>query len=585
MGGVSSARRRLALTRLTLGLGVLGGVSVVGATGYLFYAVLFPLGPDLAHDEAQHLHIAFLLSQGQRPFLDFLDHHPTLFAHGLWWLRTVSGADTTRAWATLARVILAGHVLLALGVVYAMLARVLEDRPRGVGWGALCLGALALVGLHRCALPSLWPFGGLLWQIRPDWLCHAYTLLGVWLGAQALWAPPAWPWRRRVLCSLLGGVCVGVGNAIIPKGVVWLGAAGLGSMLAPSVLGRPLIAPEQRRRCLALGGLWGLALLGAWSLAVLADCRASGVPLGVWWRAVIRLNALPHVLFDINPIATLIHLASVGPLALLALLGWLLWELLTPRPTGAEGPRAVLVGAVLVISGNLVQGPLTNGLLWPYYFAPAALALVAIYLVLLLRLWQWGRDWRGGARWRWRALAVVIAGHLLLRPLWVPVVMGDRARQQAEARSACATDYVADGCLPHGLTYWVKDPHQMPVLAPHWGYYFVLVGAPRFWQDAAHLGLGPPLPQGVRDAFVAQPPDVIAIGGPREVADYVADAMRLQHVDLHWLLQVLPDAYHLLERAGRQLYARHDHTALLARYGWRPPTGRQEESWQGRDEG
>ncbi len=52
MGGVASARRRLALTRLPLMLDLLGGSSVVGATGYLLYAVLFPLAPDLAHDEA-----------------------------------------------------------------------------------------------------------------------------------------------------------------------------------------------------------------------------------------------------------------------------------------------------------------------------------------------------------------------------------------------------------------------------------------------------------------------------------------------------------------------------------------------------
>ena len=581
MRGVSSARLCLALTRLTLVLGVLGGLSVMGATAYLFYAVLFPIAPDLAHDEAQHLHIAFVLSQGQRPFLDFLGTHPTLFHHGLWWLRTMSGAATTRAWATLARVIIAGHVLLALGVLYAMLARVLEDRPRGGGWGVLCLGALAMVGLHRCALPGLWPTGGSLWQIRPDWLCHAYTLLGVWLGAQALWAPAPWPWKRRVLWSLLGGVCIGVGNAIIPKGVVWLGAAGVGSILAPSVIGRPLIAPEQRRCSLVLGGLWGLALLGAWSLAVLADCRASEIPLGVWWRAVIRLNALAHVpqtVFDSNPIATLIHLASVGLLPLLALLGWLMWELLTLRPARAGGPRVVLVGAVLVISSNLVLGPMSNGVVWPHYFAPAFLALVAIYLVLLLRLWQWRRDWRGGARWRWRALAVVIAGHLLMRPLWATVVMGDRARQQTDALSARATDYVADGCLPHTLTYWVRWPYQMPVLAQHWGYYFVVVADAHLWQDAAQLGLGPPLPHGVQDAFVAQPPDVIAIGGPRGVAEYVLDATRLQHVDLHWLLQVLPEAYQLLEREDRQLYARHDHTALLASYGWRPPKVPQEES-------
>jgi hypothetical protein len=581
MGRVSNARLRLTLTHVTLVLGVLGGLSVMGATVYLFYAVLFPIASDLAHDEAQHLHIAFLLSQDQRPYLDFLDTHPTLFHHGLWWLRTVSGAVTTRAWATLVRVIIAGHVLLALGVLYAMLARMLEDRPRGVGWNVLCLGALAMVGLHRCALPGLWPTGGSLWQIRPDWLCHAYTLLGVWLGVQALWAPSPWSWRRRVLWSLLGGVCVGIGNAIIPKGVVLLGAAGVGSVLAPSVVGGSLIAPGQRRCCLALGGLWGFALLGTWSLTVLADCHASGIPLEVWWRAVIRLNALTHIpqtVFDSNPIATLIHLASVALLPLLALFGWLMWELLTPRPAGARGPRAVLVGAVLVVSSNLVLGPLTNGVVWPYYFAPAFLALVAIYLVLLLRLWQGRRDWNWGTRGPWRVLAVVIACHLLLRPLWATVVMGNRARQQANALSVCATDYVADGCLPHTLTYWVRWPYQMPVLAQHWGYYFISVADTRLWRDAAQLGLGPPLPHGVQDAFVAHPPDVIAIGGPREVAEYVWDAARLQNVDLHWLLQALPEEYQLLEREGRQLYARHDHTALLASYGWWPPKVRQEEN-------
>lgn len=135
----------------------------------------FPISMELGHDEAEHLHVAYLLSEGQKPFVDFIENHPTLFNHYLGWLRHVTGVTSTCDWAFYARTTIFAHFLICLVVFYCWTSNLVSHRPRG--WariGLLICAWSIIVGLYNWR-PNF------IWQIRPDWICYAYTLLGCYL--------------------------------------------------------------------------------------------------------------------------------------------------------------------------------------------------------------------------------------------------------------------------------------------------------------------------------------------------------------------------------------------------------------------
>jgi len=197
------------------------------------------------HDEIEHLHAAWLVSQGQRPFTDFLEqHHPTV-----WYL-------------------------------LAPVARSFEGRPRQFVFAARCID-LALAAVSVAAFTAMarkllrgpasnWPallLAGCFFflrdsmEVRPDpWMA---ALAGI-----ALWQWTTFLRRGSLGSAAWAGLASGGSIAFLQKGIPYVGLLGLGTAL---VLGR------NRRR-------WISAVPGA---SVFAACAI--VPLAslaLWqWRA------------------------------------------------------------------------------------------------------------------------------------------------------------------------------------------------------------------------------------------------------------------------------------------------------------
>ena len=144
------------------------------SVSYNIYTSFFPISMGLHIDEAEHLHVAFLLSEGQKPFVDFIENHPTLFNHYLRWLRDITGVTTTRDWAFYARTTIFAHFLVCLVVFCCWTSNLISHRPRGWPWIGLLVCAWGMEGLYNSCLYTIG-------KIRPDWICYAYTLLGCYL--------------------------------------------------------------------------------------------------------------------------------------------------------------------------------------------------------------------------------------------------------------------------------------------------------------------------------------------------------------------------------------------------------------------
>lgn len=196
-------------------------------------------------DEAEHVHTAWLMSVGQRPFADFFCHHSPLLGCALRPLvaalpDSVVVLDAVRVVAALLTA-LAGAIavaisrrlwgseldlwtvgLVASGVAWLEMSSIRPDIPAAVlamcsvlvlaiarvRWHAVAAGAL--LGLSLCFSPkhltllalgpvlALWTRG----QERPDWTDAALfvagaaapvALMGGWLAHQGLF-PAAWEW-------------------------------------------------------------------------------------------------------------------------------------------------------------------------------------------------------------------------------------------------------------------------------------------------------------------------------------------------------------------------------------------------------
>jgi hypothetical protein len=133
-------------------------------------------------DEAEHAHVAWLISQGKRPLVDFFQHHQPL----LWSLLT----PYFRLGFNGAGVLLWGRVL----VVCSALAAIISLRRLG-HW----LGVAVFIGL-TVAIPELF-------VTRPETISTALLLV-----ALAIWANPA-----PDIASALAGMAVGAAVYASPR--------------------------------------------------------------------------------------------------------------------------------------------------------------------------------------------------------------------------------------------------------------------------------------------------------------------------------------------------------------------------------
>ena len=344
------------------------------------------LNRALDPDESQHLHAAWLVSQGRVPYRDFWEHHAPAFYYLV--------APLTRWLAERPAVYLGGRLLMTLAAAVALLltwrlARRLSvvtaagavtmlaflpqfvetstetrpDVPALVTWLA------ALVAVVRwgetARLRWLWMAGLALGVTLCLSLKAAYGVVGVglavalraWLGPWAS-APGRLPDRLRVaaraLLSVGGGIAVAAG--ILVACIAWLGGWPTVIQMAAQVLGqtwrfvdfsktRPVYGSETGFLLLALAGI-GL---------VLARERAR----------VLHDPVHPALLVPLATIAAALHLprtpavyqhAWLPVLPILAVYAGLALARGLDHARASGRPRAILLAMVIVLGGLAVPG-------------------------------------------------------------------------------------------------------------------------------------------------------------------------------------------------------------------------------------
>ena len=202
------------------------------------------------HDEITHLHGAWLIAQGQKPYADFLEqHHPMLgylFAPAVGWFGSVRGLVFA------ARLFELGCILALLFSFARLLRRVYPAVP--VRWPLLLL-----VTSFMFVRSSL--------EVRADPLMNALVYAGL-LNLTGFLQERS-PWR-----ALLAGAFFGAAAAVLQKALVVLALVG-GALLLLALLHRR--DPARRNRIL----LGSAALLGA-ALVPLAALFAFIRSQGFW---------------------------------------------------------------------------------------------------------------------------------------------------------------------------------------------------------------------------------------------------------------------------------------------------------------
>lgn len=373
------------------GLLLLAAVWLVSSAWFLY---AWPFG----FDEFEHLHAAWLVSQGSTPYVDFVEEHDPL----LWLLLQ----PLLRIWPENASIIYGARVgtwvalILAALVLVATTRRVFERRT-GL-WAA---------GIWLTSMPVL-AYG---FQSRPDTAMMLMLLLSVWL----LVRPPAGRLGAGWLAA--SGAAWAIGFLFLQKALLFLPV--LGILLAVR-RGGSLAALARRAAWWCAGCALPMALGGGWLL--------SRGALGAWWRwgflfsrtapapppgsrtlgFSLGFYPLLDVATETSTVATL--LAAAGAVRLFH--AWRTRSRLDGTASEIPGGRKLRLAAALGLGGSLVllvslavvRRPS------PWYVIPvlATLAMLAAH----------GTRWclqlarrRGPAAER--AVALVIAALVVTQPL------------------------------------------------------------------------------------------------------------------------------------------------------------------------
>jgi 4-amino-4-deoxy-L-arabinose transferase-like glycosyltransferase len=283
---------RLAMRRLAPGiLAALLALAVVLRVGVIANRRIDP-------DESQHLHVAWLITQGQMPYRDFWEHHLPFFHYAV--------APLT-AWLTdrpevyfAARGLMVGLAGVAVLLTWRLARRL---SPDAAIWAAIVLLFLpqfaetstetrpdvpALV-VHLSSLLALvrWrETSGMRWL----WAAGAWQGAALSLSLKAIftfagvvaivfgWLPPAGtPWVRRagLLARLLGGVAVVLGSLL--AGLVALGGTATLRGLYRDVVQDSLRFVDFGKTWPMLGSELGAGLLAVLGLGLLFRVRGLGL--------------------------------------------------------------------------------------------------------------------------------------------------------------------------------------------------------------------------------------------------------------------------------------------------------------------
>lgn len=540
-----------------------------------FLAILGHHPVFYGHDEAEHLTAMFALERGERPYLDFFENHPLLPHLLLSALRRMLGFDDVGQIRQLGLAVILLHVTgccLLLQCFYSRFAAAARFSLAPVAM----LAALGLLTPWQDRLVYIW-------QLRPDWACYFWALLGGFLHVRLheLWFRHG-RWSSVVFVG--GALVSGFALALMPKAVFFFIPYALALViLALADFSALAVVVRGRWRALLAVNLSFVALsLGAFVGCVAVELHLTGASTKAYYLANFTLNAERHPvrtffdakLFDVIAFTSSGHLAAVL-LAIPLVLSTLL------RLARAHDDRLIglyiLLGVVLVIGVNGLLPAFSNGGQWAQYYIPALLMLLFLAAATLGEGWRLieklTAGWKSGALLR-RGIGLVFS-LVFLGSLYshydaainrLENVPFSRKLMQLRTQTD-AGGALPDIVLPAGLSYLSFDPITRPAHGRLWGYYFMLAADRGMWNDAYRLGLGPDPATHWRILWRKSPPDVVLIQSAADLEYRIQQVAIAQGVDISWLREALRQDYVCQRRADLAVSVRRD---LLGRFvGWR----------------
>jgi hypothetical protein len=373
---------------------------------------------------------------------------------------------------------------------------------------------------------------------------------------------------------------IGVGNAILPKGIVLL-LAFVFTLLTKHLIHGLDIPPERTfARDVKDCGIFVLAIVFSFLGAMFLDCYLSKIGPDKWISAVFLLNQTKHTIYmwvETNPVTWLTKLFSAGLPVVLGLAGWLIWELSRLcLEKKNDGIGYLILFSIFTIITNLLMPSYTNGVTWSYYYIPSILAVAAIYLVLLLRVYHlymtlFSHNVSKLLIYALIAIVTVVIIHTKAQPVNAVREYQLRKARSTKVQMITPSDYLPDQALPTSLVYLAKFPQTIPVMAHHWGYHFMLSNQD-FWRDNYQLGLGPDPSKVWESGFGDSPPDAIVLRNSTEVIRFILELQQCQDLNAGWLIDAINRDYVRMQYEQYErmnIYVRRDKVACFEERGWR----------------
>ena len=558
-------------------------IAVAGLLLLRLYAIYACVGLRLNQDAAEHLHVAFALERGERPYLDFIENHPMLFNLGILALKRAFPQDTVLGLYMLVRL----SVFLAFAGCIYYVYRLCVDYCRHEASPLHAVSVLMLVFVFFGILPEA---NSYLWDARPDWFCYLLSLACIHAHyrvhgrSTADWTPGDY------LALGLGGMAGGLATAVLAKSLY---------IFAPYAVVAGLIFAQrvrasrvEIRRLLAANALFaGIGIL-VFCVAVAGELSATGATLDAYYKANFVINRATHLVgsLEATPSSQLVAMAAIGPWPLLFVASAAAALLLTSFRERRYFRFYTLVFAFLLIGFNILLLASTNAAYWFHGFAPSLLGLLAIGFVLLHSLLAWlVRVMEGRvAPLHPEAPSVALYSRIGYGTAMIFFVLtgfsfvarvGDAARDFENLEFSRAireltsdgqpAELLADRLLPAQLTYLVFSPDSMSIRARHWGYFFMLGPDRGFWMDNYNLGIGPDPKTYWRDLYATAPPDAVLFSDI--TGDFIRVRERLlrnQGVDISWLSAHLKRDYICIAQPGVAVYVRPEHMLQFSGRKW-----------------
>ena len=354
------------------------------------------------HDEIEHLHDAWLVSQGQVPFVDFVEvHHPTVFYVFAPLARALD--PSPRALVFAARAVDLALLALALFAFRATAARTTEDRR--AAWAPL-----VLLGCFFFARNSM--------EVRSDPWMSAFVIAAFWCWARYLGDGGA-RW------AALAGFAIGCAMVFSQKTVPFAGLIGIGTIVA--------VATDRSKWAHAARGAGLVAICAAVPiLALMVAIRRAGYwNEFAFWNYTFNRYLNLHDARDLGPsfFATIGASAGEAPVLWAAGLAGVVLAIRRPR---IETTIAAVVAVGGLVALFLSKLPWNHDLLVVQMF----LAVLAVPIVdFALR----------SVRWRTAAASLVlvmVAKTAVLSTFYSEIPDGPRV-QQAVLAGTSPTDRVA----------------------------------------------------------------------------------------------------------------------------------------------